>query len=92
MLCPARHTIKRGGVNMLFKKIFGRMGRMSDAAWYIFRRSAELCLVLLSCGLLLTIGAHEQVKTAEAIYETVEAVWLIGILGSVLVEDQQSRA
>ncbi len=73
------------------KKILFRMAKMCEPSWYIFRRSMELSIVLLSCGLLLTLGGHEQLKTAGAIYETVEAVLLIGILGSVIVEDQQSR-
>ncbi len=73
------------------KNIFQRMGRMSEPAWYIFRGSVLLSLTLLACGLLLTLGSYAQHKTAEAIYETVQAVLLIGILGSVLIEDQQSR-
>ncbi len=76
---------------MKLKQILGRMGRMSEAAWYIFKCSMLLSLTLLSCGLLLTLGAHEQHRIAEAIYEIVEAVLLIGILFSVIAEDQQSR-
>ena len=75
----------------MIKKAFSRMARMGDAAWYIFQRSTALCLVLLACGLLLTLGGREARQTANAIYETGQAVWLIGILGSALVEDQQSR-
>ena len=76
---------------MTLKRILNRMGRMSDAAWYIFRHSAELCLTLLACGLLLTLGEHEQLRTASAVFDTVEAVWLIGVLASAIAEDQQSR-
>lgn len=76
---------------MKFKQILMRMGRMSEPAWYIFKNCMLLSLTLLSCGLLLTLGAHEQIRTAEAIFETVEAVLLIGILFSVIVEDQQSK-
>lgn len=76
---------------MKIKQILWRMGRMSEPAWYIFKNSILLSLTLLCCGLLLTLGGHEQLRTAEAIYETVESVLLIGILFSVIVEDQQSR-
>lgn len=76
---------------MKLKKIFARMGSMSEPAWYIFKSSMLLSLTLLVCGLLLTLGTHEHLRTAEAIYETVEAVLLIGTLFSVIVEDQQSR-
>ena len=73
------------------KRILLRMAKMCEPSWYIFHRSMQLSLTLLACGLLLTLGGHEQLKTAGAIYETVEAVLLIGILGSVIVEDQQAR-
>ncbi len=76
---------------MKLKQVLDRMGRMSEPAWYIFKNSMLLSLTLLACGLLLTLGAHQQLRTAEAIYETVEAVLLIGILFSVIVEDQQSK-
>ena len=76
---------------MKLKKIFARMGSMSEPAWYIFKSSLLLSLTLLGCGLLLTLGTHEHLRTAVAIYETVEAVLLIGTLFSVIVEDQQSR-
>ncbi len=76
---------------MKLKPILARMARMCAPAWYIFRSSMLLSLTLLSCGLLLTLGGHEQLRTAEAIYETVEAVLLIGILFSAIAEDQQSR-
>ena len=75
---------------MKLKPILARMARMSEPAWYIFRSSMLLSLTLLCCGLLLTFGGYEQHRIAEAIYETVEAVLLIGILFSVIVEDQQS--
>lgn len=76
---------------MILKPILARMARMCEPAWYIFKNSVLLSLTLLSCGLLLTLGGHEQFRTAEAIYETVEAVLLIGILFSAIIEDQQSK-
>ncbi len=76
---------------MKIVQIIRRMSRMCRPAWYIFKGSFLLSLALLSLALLLTLGSYQQVRTAEAIYETVEAVLLIGILFSALVEDQQSR-
>ena len=76
---------------MKLKQVLLRMGRMSRPAWYIFQCSTRLSLALLSIGLLLTLGTPQQVHLANAIYETVEAVLLIGILSSVIVEDQNGK-
>ena len=67
------------------------MACMCEPAWYIFKGSFLFSAALLALALLLTLGSFQQVRTAEAIYETVEAVLLIGILSSALIEDQQSR-
>lgn len=82
---------------MKLKQTICRMSRMTDPAWYIFKRSLQLCLALLCCGLLLTLGdlssqsGHELKNLAMALYETGEAVLLIGGIFSVVVEAQQSR-
>lgn len=82
---------------MKFRKILGRMSAMCEPAWYIFKRSMQLALVLLVCGLLLTVGepgaagSYAQLRTSEAIYEVTEAVLLLGALLPVLVEDRQHR-
>lgn len=76
---------------MKIRQILQRMGRMCEPAWYIFRASSFLCLALLVGALLLALGDRTQQQTAWAMFETVEAVLLIGLLGSVLIEDQQSR-
>lgn len=76
---------------MKLRQILNRMSCMCKPAWYIFKGSLLLSLTLLVSALLLTLGSYQQIRTAEAIYETVEAVLLIGILFSVVVEDQQSR-
>ena len=76
---------------MKIRQILNRMARMCEPAWYICKGSFLLSAALLSCALLLTLGSYRQIRTAEAIYEIVEAVLLIGILASVVVEDQQSR-
>lgn len=76
---------------MKIKQILERMGRMSEPAWYIFKGSMFLGLILLSSGLLLTLGTVQHHHIADALYEIVEAVLLIGILFSVITEDQQSK-
>ena len=74
------------------KKIVARMSRMSRPAWYIFKRSMQMALLMLCCGLLLTLdGPGSLRRLANAFYETTEAVVLLGSLLSVLAEDQQSR-
>ena len=76
---------------MKLRQILQRMGRMSRPAWYIFFVSTRLSLALLCLGLLLTLGSPAQQRLAEAIYETVESVLLIGILSSAIAEDQNVR-
>ena len=76
---------------MRLRQIIRRMACMCEPAWYIFKGSFLFSAALLALALLLTLGSFQQVRTAEAIYETVEAVLLIGILSSALIEDQQSR-
>ena len=81
----------------MLKRILKRMGGMCRPAWYIFSRCFALAGFLLGCGLLLTVcdpAAPQYLtarKTAYAIFETAQAVLLIGILFSAIVEDQQSR-
>lgn len=75
----------------MLRKILRRMGRMSDPAWYIFRLSTRLCLLLLACGLLTTLGGHAQHQLAGAFYESAEAVLLIGVLASAAAEDRMGR-
>ena len=72
----------------MLRKVLRRMGRMSESAWYIFRFSTRLCLLLLSCGLLTTLGGPAQHQLAGAYYDCSEAVLLIGALASVIAEDR----
>lgn len=66
---------------------------MCGSAWYIFSRSFALCLWFLVCALLLTLGlssgpdSYHLLKTARALNESAQAVLLIGILFSAIVED-----
>ena len=72
----------------MLRKVLRRMGRMSDPAWYIFRLCTRLCLLLLICGLLTTLGGPARYPLAAAFYETSEAVLLIGVLAPVITEDR----
>lgn len=78
-------------------KVIRRMGRMCDPAWKVFERCAQLGLTLLACALLLTTadpasaGYVGALHTANAMFDTAEAVLLLAALLPVIVEDQQSR-
>ena len=78
--------------DMKWKQAIARMAAMSERAWYIWEKSVQLALLLLCCGLLLTLTPDSSASgLAGACYETSEACFLIGILFSVILEDQQSR-
>ena len=77
--------------------ILRRMLSMSPAAWYIFIRSVQLTGFLLLCSFILLIGwtgnmltGYAEYMTAMSLYETGQAVLLIGVLVSVIIEDIQS--
>ena len=74
--------------------ILRRMLSMSPAAWYIFIRSVQLTGFLLLCSFILLIGwngnmltGYAEYMTAMSLYETGQAVLLIGVLVSVIIED-----
>ena len=76
--------------------ILRRMLSMSPAAWYIFIRSVQLTGFLLLCAFVLLLGyngsmlnGYSSYMTAVTLYETGQAVLLIGGLFSVLIEDVQ---
>lgn len=82
---------------MKVKAILRRMTSMCPEAWYIFIRSIQLCCFLLLCaiGLLLHWDGsmregYELFMTAKALNETSQALLLIAVLFSVLIEDRQS--
>ena len=77
--------------------ILRRMLSKSPAAWYIFIRSVQLTGFLLLCSFILLIGwngnmltGYAEYMTAMSLYETGQAVLLIGVLVSVIIEDIQS--
>ena len=70
---------------------------MCPPAWYIFIRSVQLTGFLLLCSFILLIGwngnmltGYAEYMTAMSLYETGQAVLLIGVLVSVIIEDIQS--
>lgn len=82
---------------MKLAAIMRRMLSMCPEAWYIFIRSVQLCVFLLLCAVVLLIGrqngaeyGHRLYMTANALNETAQALLLIGVLGSALIEDAQS--
>lgn len=66
---------------------------MCPDAWYIFIRSIQLTAFLLLSSFVLLLeceGRHELYMTAMSLYETGQALILIGSLFSVFIEDIQS--
>lgn len=81
---------------MKIKKILCRMLTMCPEAWYIFMLAVKLTAFILVCAfvLLLEYGGNkgENYKlymTAMSLYETGQALLLIGVLFSVCIEDVQ---
>lgn len=82
---------------MKLTKILHRMLSMCPEAWYIFIRALQLVVFLLLCAVMLLIerqngaeSGHSLYMTANALNETAQALLLIGVLGSVIIEDAQS--
>ena len=61
---------------------------MCPPAWYIFIRSVQLTGFLLLCAFVLLLGWNGSMLNVT-LYETGQAVLLIGGLFSVLIEDVQ---
>ena len=83
---------------MFFRKSVRRMLGMCPDAWYIFISSVKLTAFLLLCAFSLLLvwngsmaNGYRQYMTAMSLYETGQAVLLIGALFSALVEDAQEK-
>lgn len=77
----------------MIKKILYRILSMCPDAWYIFIRSIQLTAFILLCAFVLLLecrGRHELYMTAMTLYETGQALILIGALFSVFIEDAHS--
>ena len=83
---------------MKTKKTIRRMLAMCPDAWYIFITSVKLTAFVLLCSFVLLLGwngsmaedGYRLYMTAMSLYETGQALLLIGALFSVLIEDAQS--
>lgn len=71
-----------------------RMLKMCPEAWYIFIRGVQLCAALLICALALLMewdscmtARHDLYHLACALNETAQAVLMLAVLFSVLIED-----
>lgn len=78
----------------MLMKIVQRMLSMCPSAWYIFRRGIQLCVILLFAALvvLCELGAYPSDTyrlrmLAAGLNETAQAVLLISVLASAIIED-----
>jgi len=78
-------------------RVFDRMLKMCPEAWYIFLRSIQLCVFLLLCTFVLLLEwdgsmmeGYKLFMTASCLNETCQALLLIAVIGSVIIEDAQS--
>ena len=85
-------------ISLKLRSVINRMLSMCPTAWLVFKRCLQLCCVLmiLSTVLLLDwggdmLGKYHSYHMAFALYEASEAVFLIGVLVPVCLEDLQDR-
>ena len=81
----------------MLRKTVRRMLDMCPAAWYIFISSVKLTAFVLVCAFVLLLdwggsmeAGYTSYMTAMALYETGEAVLLVGVLFSAVIEDVQT--
>ena len=82
---------------MVLRDIVRRMLCMSDAAWYIFIRTLQLCAFLLLCAFVLMLECNGRLgrdytlyMTAVSLNETSQCLLLIAVILSVIIEDIQT--
>lgn len=83
---------------MKFRKTVRRMLSMCPDAWNIFLGSVKLTAFVLLCAFVLLLGWNGRMEgegyrlymTAMSLYETGQALLMIGALFSVLIEDAYS--
>jgi len=80
------------------KKIFSRAACMSDAAWYIWRGALMISCALLVGSAILLISAgpfspatYDLYRYAREMQRLPVGILLIGVLGSVIIEDIVTR-
>ena len=84
-------------LKMRMNQIIRRMLKMCPDAWYIFLSAVRLTAFLLLCAFVLLLDwggsmatGYTSYMTAMALYETGEAVLLVGVLFSAIIEDVQT--
>ena len=82
---------------MLIEKTVRRMLSMCPDAWYIWISAIKLTAFVLLCAFVLLLDwngsmaqGYREYMTAMALYETGQALLLIGALFSVCIEDLHS--
>ena len=82
---------------MKLRKTVLRMLAMCPDAWYIFISSVKLTAFVLLCAFMLLLSwdgrmteGYTQYMTAMCLYETGQALLLIGAVFSVCIEDVQT--
>ena len=83
---------------MKLRMTLRRMLRMCPEAWYIFIVSVKLTAFRLLCAFTLLLDwngsmqlGYRQYMTAMSLYEIGQALLLVGVLFSVLIEDAQAK-
>ena len=83
---------------MKLRMTLRRMLRMCPEAWYIFIVSVKLTAFLLLCAFTLLLDwngsmqlGYRQYMTAMSLYEIGQALLLVGVLFSALIEDAQAK-
>lgn len=83
---------------MKLRMTLRRMLRMCPEAWYIFISSVRLTAFLLLCAFVLLLGwngsmlhGYRQYMTATSLYEIGQALLLVGVLFSAIIEDAQEK-
>ena len=83
---------------MKIKSVINRMLAMCPEAWYLFIRSLQLsCVLLLAACMLLLKWDGDMLRNyplyiiAQSLNESAQAILLIALLFSVLIEDAQKH-
>lgn len=83
---------------MKLRMTLRRMLCMCSEAWYIFIVSVKLTAFLLFCAFALLLSWNGSMQhgyrlymTAMSLYEIGQALLLVGVLFSALIEDAQAK-
>ena len=83
---------------MKLRMTLRRMLRMCPEAWYIFISSVRLTAFLVLCAFVLLLAwngsmrhGYRQYMTAMSLYEIGQALLLVGVLFSAIIEDAHEK-